>query len=281
MLTSYLRSRRRFLPVLAGALALSIIAGSLFSGIPTVSAQAVPPIPTNVDANVTANGVPVVTWTSDATATSHQVVIYSWTANQYVYNETFTKADDTDVLTCTTACTLQPNDVLPNGDYSVYVNAVNATGPSTGGAFTNGFAGPATAGVTPLEDGDFVLNVAAVPGVLTNVTVNGEDTNAPTATWTLTGTQTSASHFVVYFAPIANFGAPLVFDTFSRTDLCGASDGTNCVFNINSTGLVEDAQYGFYVLAANAAGFATGGEFANGYDGENFFAAHQPGCECE
>ncbi|MDX1995936.1 MAG: hypothetical protein SF029_26375 [bacterium] len=276
MLASYLRSRRRFLPLLIGALVLSVITGSLFSGIPAVSAQAVPPLPTGVDANVTGNGVVTVSWTSDATATSHRVVIYSWTASRFVYDETFTKAADADVLTCTTACTLQPNDVLPNGEYSVYVNAINATGPSTGGALTNGFAGPTTAGVTPLEDGDFVLNAAAVPGVLTNVVVNGEDTTTITGNWTLTGTQTSASHFVVYFAPIATFTTPIVFDTFSRTDLCGAPDGTTCTFDISSTGLVEDAQYGFYVLAANSAGIATGGDFANGYDGENFFFSVQP-----
>ncbi|MDX1993017.1 MAG: right-handed parallel beta-helix repeat-containing protein [bacterium] len=120
---------------------------------------------------------------------------------------------------------------------------------------------------------NFNVNIPA-PGAVSDVRTSGADTLRPTAHWTLSGEGTNATWFYVYVIEKtlfdqAQYTRAAVQVWLSRSQVCGSPTGTECQVQSN-VNLRDNTRYYLFVQAAGPGGYSVGGEFNNGWGGDEF-----------
>jgi hypothetical protein len=218
-----------------------------------------PPIPTNVTAAPNW-GRPTISWATDASSTHHNVAILQWPSGSLVWFKQYPKSGDP-ALNCTPALCMLLDDgiILGNGSYSVYVNAVGAGGASDGGAFGNGYAGPANPNVTT-EAGDFVY-VFQPPRLVNALNANGGGNTVNIsfmgvegATWYLVWVGTEDAAQTYYYA------------WHSSTSL-GCQNMGICIAPLTMMygAIPAGSEYYVAVQSAGPGGYSVGGPVNNGF----------------
>ena len=231
----------------------------------TIDLIANPPVPTNLSVSIN-NGQPALAWTGSADVSRHYVSIYSWTTNAWVYGAYHNKVGDP-ALTCTAAnvCTLLTDAmVLPNGNYSFYVNSEGAGGASVGGTFNNGFAEPLD-GANTGEAGDFGFNlpIAGMPNNLTASTFG----NALSLSFT---DDPHANRYNIWVGT-ANGAQTYYYQTHSALSLTCIT-GNTCVGQlVLPTAIPAGSTYYVGVQGVGPGGALTNGGAANGGAANNGF----------
>ncbi|GAB4530012.1 MAG: hypothetical protein OHK0046_50310 [Anaerolineae bacterium] len=193
-------------------------------------------------------GNPTYKWTTVLGASSYDMYLSrADNLSVPIFFGTFDAAQYCNSLTCEVDLTTLENGLfywLGNGDYTVYLKAN-----------VGDWQGPF----------NFSLNVPA-PGVVTLQPITNTTLSRPTLNWTLTGNGTRTSWFQVYVAPASNLANGLVYNWYSRRDVCEA---TTC--SLPSPVDLINGSYVLYIRSWGAGGFSTGGFANSGWAGpENF-----------
>jgi len=245
--------------------------GGLYSGWAgenfAVDLIANPVLPTNLSVNIN-NGQPTLTWTGSSDASRHYVSIYSWTTNAWVYGAYHNTVGDPALICAANICNLTTDAmVLPNGQYSFYVNSEGAGGASVGGTFSNGFAGPVD-GVNTGEAGDFGFNLP-VPGLASAIIAN---TFSTTVSFNFTG-DPHATRYNIWIGT-AGGAQTYYYNSSSALSLTCHIDQT-CVGQVTLAAAIPSGTQYYVAFQGSGPGgiLTTGGNVGNGFAVSGAFVA--------
>lgn len=165
-----------------------------------------------------------------------------------LFYDTISSGTYCDADTCSIDLTaLQPWAWLTNDHYSLFINPVPGN--------VNTWQGPF----------QFTLNEQQ-PQAVTPGDVTFGNPLKPTLTWTLPGTAQNSAFYQVYVAPLNDVINPVLFQWFTREELCGGWNGTNCTLTMPQN-LSPGTEYRAYVLSWGPGGLSTGGNIGGAADG--------------
>ncbi|MDX1990945.1 MAG: Ig-like domain-containing protein [bacterium] len=152
----------------------------------------------------------------------------------------------------TTCSFVSPVDLIDGTLYSLYIQSYGPGGFTTGGPFSNGYAGP-TAGVS-----SFTVD-APTPDLPTPISVNFNQ-GLPSISWP---DDTDSTSFNVAIATQGWASFPFVQSYPRTTGANGICNGTSCT--IRPLLVLNNGTYNFAVQGVSQGGTSQGGTYNNGY----------------
>jgi len=208
-------------------------------------------------------GNPIYEWITMPGAVYFYLVLEDINTGQTIINDTIAAADYCVDNLCSIDLTrLHETYRLVPGDYRWFIRA-----------WSRAAAGPI---IGPIK---FTLQ-AEPPGLVTPLDATETDTYRPTLHWSLEDTAVNATYFQVAVLYTADLPGPitqtLLFETFSRIDLCGGIDGTACALQIPVDMPNNIALSAFIQNIGPGGALTTTGPYDNGYAGPIAFTPTVP-----